>query len=74
MPDIAVLLTAESSDGLAPGLEGLPWWFIASFFTLVVGAYIWNSRRRRDAAERHMTRDEWEAHLRANDPDMRNEE
>ncbi len=74
MPHHAILLAAEDSDGLVPGLEGLPWWFIVIVFTLIIAAYTWNSRRRRDAAERHMTRDEWEAHLRANDPDMRNEE
>jgi hypothetical protein len=74
MPNLSVLATAERSDGFFPGLEGLPTWFIAIVFALIIAGYLWNSRRRRDAAERHMTHDEWQAHLRANDPDMRREE
>ena len=45
-----------------------------TMLALIFAAYLWNARRRRDSFERHMTRDEWESHLRANDPDMRREE
>lgn len=74
MPHWSILLTAEDSDGLFPGLEGLSSWFIVLFFAFIIATYMWNSRRRRDAAERHMTRDEWETHLRANDPDMKQDD
>lgn len=74
MPHPPILLATEETDGLFPGLEGLPAWFIVIVIALIIGAWTWNSRRRRDAAERHMTRDEWEAHLKANDPDLRRDE
>ena len=73
MPHGTVLMTAENPEGLAPGLEGLPWWFIVIVLAVIVGGYMWISRTRREAAERHMSRHEWEAKLKAEDPDMRDE-
>lgn len=67
------LMTAENPEGLAPGLEGLPWWFAVIVLTVIVAGYLWISRTRREAAERYLSRDEWEAKLKAEDPDMRDE-
>ncbi len=67
------LMTSESPEGLAPGLEGLPWWFIVIVLAVIVGGYMWISRARREAAERYLSRHEWEAQLKADDPDMRDE-
>ena len=70
MPQPLILLTAEEPRGL----DGLPWWLITIVFAFILGTYWWNSNRRRDAARRHMTRDDWEAELRANDPDMKSDD
>lgn len=73
MPNPAILLTAENPEGLAPGLEGLPWWFAVIVLGSIVAGYLWISRARREAAERHMSRHEWEAKLKAEDPDLRDD-
>ena len=53
------------------GLDGVPGWVTLLFFGFIIATYIANSHRRRKAAERHMTKDDWEAQLKANDPDMK---
>lgn len=74
MPLGTILMTAENPEGLAPGLEGLPWWFAIIVLTVLVGGYMWISRTRRDAAERYLSRHEWESQLKANDPDMKSDD
>lgn len=65
---------AASGDGLLPGIDGMPVWLVVAIAAAIIGVYLLNSRSRREAARRHLTRDQWEAELRANDPDLKKED